>query len=653
MKDVLVFSGTTEGRSIAKMLDEAGADVHVRVATGFGAEVMDGDGIDDIQVGSCGGAEGIAREIRNKGCSVVVDATHPYASVISEHIRQACEATGTQLVRILRDASAQDGMVVVGSVKEAAEFLSGTEGVVLVTTGSKEAEEYTRIPDYKERVVIRVLSTLASMEKCASLGFEGKNLVCAQGPFSEESNVALINQIGAKWIVTKDSGPSGGFPEKVSAAEKSGARIVLVARPPDNGLSYADAVHKLEEVLELDIKDICRRRVSLIGIGMGEDGMTVRSSKIVDRADLVIGAERMLHTAGVSGKDTLVEYRAAEIAEYLDKNPNYNDVAILLSGDIGFYSGAKKLLEALKGYDVNVECGISTVAYLCSKMGVPWQDVRLTSAHGREFNVTGSVRTNRRTFALLTGSTGARALCQELDEYLPDVTVTIGQNLGYPDEKIVSGSPKELLDVEFGELCAAVVENPSPDTACPVWIPDEDFTRGDAPMTKSDVRSLSVAKLRLSPDSVAYDVGAGTGSVSIAMALCCPEGKVYAIEKEDVAADLIEVNKRKLCTPNVEVIRGLAPEAMRDLPAPTHAFIGGSSGNLKEIVDCLIEKNPRVRIVINSVTIETLSETMEVIRGAGLVEEETVCVNVSKARRAGRYHLMTAQNPVYISVVRK
>ena len=653
MKDVLVFSGTTEGRSIAKMLDEAGADVHVRVATGFGAEVMDGDGIDDIQVGSCGGAEGIAREIRNKGCSVVVDATHPYASVISEHIRQACEATGTQLVRILRDASAQDGMVVVGSVKEAAEFLSGTEGVVLVTTGSKEAEEYTRIPDYKERVVIRVLSTLASMEKCASLGFEGRNLVCAQGPFSEESNIALINQIGAKWIVTKDSGPSGGFPEKVSAAEKTGARIVLVARPPDNGLSYADAVHKLEEVLELDIKDICRRRVSLIGIGMGEDGMTVRSSKIVDRADLVIGAERMLRTAGVSGKDTLVEYRAAEIAEYLDKNPNYNDVAILLSGDIGFYSGAKKLLEALKGYDVNVECGISTVAYLCSKMGVPWQDVRLTSAHGREFNVTGSVRTSRRTFALLTGSTGARALCQELNEYLPDVTVTIGQNLGYPDEKIVTGSPKELLDVEFGELCAAVVENPSPDTACPVWIPDEDFTRGDAPMTKSDVRSLSVAKLRLSPDSVAYDVGAGTGSVSIAMALCCPEGKVYAIEKEDVAADLIEVNKRKLCTPNVEVIRGLAPEAMRDLPAPTHAFIGGSSGNLKEIVDCLIEKNPRVRIVINSVTIETLSETMEVIRGAGLVEEETVCVNVSKARRAGRYHLMTAQNPVYISVVRK
>ncbi len=653
MKDVLIFSGTTEGRTIARLLDSAGAAVHVRVATAYGAEAMDGDGIADVQVGSCGGAEGIAREIRAKGCSVVVDATHPYASVISEHIRQACAATGTELVRVLRDASAQDGMIVVGTVREAAELLSGTEGVVLVTTGSKEAEEYTRIPDFKERVVLRVLSTLPSVEKCVSLGFEGKGLVCAQGPFSEESNIALIRQTGARWLVTKDSGPSGGFPEKVSAAEKTGARIVLVARPPDSGLSYPDAVRRLEEALGLDLKDGCRRKVCLIGIGMGEDGMTVRSSKIVDRADLVIGAERMLRTAGVTGKDTLVEYRAKEISEYLDRNPNYREVAILLSGDIGFYSGAKKLLEALDGYDVDVQCGISTVAYLCSKMGVPWQDVRLTSVHGREFNVTGCVRTCRRTFALLTGSKGAHELCRELDEYLPDVRVTIGQDLGYPGERIVSGSPKQLLEAEFGELCAAVVENPSPDAACPVWIPDEEFTRGDAPMTKSDVRSLSVAKLRLSPDSVAYDVGAGTGSVSIAMALCCPEGKVYAIEKEDVAADLIEANKRRLCAPNVEVVRGLAPEAMEGLPVPTHAFIGGSSGNLKDIVGCLLAKNPDIRMVINSVTVETLAETMEVIRGAGLTEEETVCVNVAKARRAGRYHLMTAQNPVYISVVRK
>ncbi|MBR4504748.1 MAG: precorrin-6A reductase [Candidatus Methanomethylophilaceae archaeon] len=653
MEDILIFSGTTEGRAISRLLKAAGANVHVRVATQYGADAMSGDGISDVQVGSCGGAEGIAKEIRNKGCGCVVDATHPYASVISEHIRQACDATGTKLVRVLRDAGSQDGMAVVGSVREAAEFLSKTEGNILVTTGSKEAEEYTKIPNHTERVFMRVLSTPESVSKCSSLGFQGKNLICAQGPFSEEFNVATINHADAKWIVTKDSGPSGGFPEKVSAAEKTGAKIVLVARPPDSGLQYADALAELGRIVGKELKDSSKRKVTLIGIGMGEDGMTVRSSKIVKGADLVIGAERMLRTAGAKGPNTLAEYRADRIAEYLASHQEYRNIAILLSGDIGFYSGAKKLLEALEGFDVESECGISTAAYLCSKMGIPWQDAKLTSIHGREFNVTGAARTNGTVFALLSGTEGAKALCSELMEYLPDVTVTIGSNLGYEDESIVSGSPEELVSKEFGALCAAVIQNPHPDASCPIWIPDEEFIRGDAPMTKSDVRALSVAKLRLSPDSVAFDVGAGTGSVSIAMALDCPEGRVYAIEREDAAADLIELNKKKFCAPNVKVIRGLAPDAMEGLPAPTHAFIGGSSGNLKEIVEKLLSMNPCVRMVINSVTLETLSETMAVIREEGLVEEETVCINASKSRKAGRYHLMTAQNPVYITVARK
>ena len=171
-------------------------------------------------------------------------------------------------------------------------------------------------------------------------------------------------------------------------------------------------------------------------------------------------------------------------------------------------------------------------------------------------------------------------------------------------------------------------------------------------MTKSEVRTLSVAKLKLSSDSIVYDVGAGTGSVSIEMALVAVDGCVYSIEKEDAAAGLIEQNKLRFKTPNVNVVRGLAPEALKDLPLPTHAFIGGSSGNLKQIVQCLLSKNPDIRMVINSVTIETMNETLEVIKELNLVEEEFTNITVAKARRLGRYHLMTGQNPVYIAVVR-
>lgn len=139
-------------------------------------------------------------------------------------------------------------------------------------------------------------------------------------------------------------------------------------------------------------------------------------------------------------------------------------------------------------------------------------------------------------------------------------------------------------------------------------------------MTKEEVRTVSLSKLRLTADSVCYDVGAGTGSLSIEMALRAHQGQVWAIEKKEDAVELIHRNKLKFAADNLEIVEGLAPEALKDLPAPTHAFIGGSSGNLKEIVKLLVEKNPQVRIVINCITLETVSEALETAKEFGFEE---------------------------------
>ena len=664
MKGILIFSGTTEGRRLSEWLSSNGVPVHVRVATGYGAEVMGSkDGV-EVDVGSCGGTVGIADEIRKKGISIVVDATHPYASRITEHVRQACEETGAEYIRLSRDTTPTDlkGIVAVSSMDEAVDYLCNTEGIILAATGSKELDKYTRIPDYRDRVVARVLSTMESMDKCVSLGFEGRNLICAQGPFSEDSNYATLRQIGASFIVTKDSGSTGGFMDKVRAAQRAGCKVVLVRRPEDPGLRYDEVVSLLSEEYGIEKPDAdatseCpKRHISLIGIGMGPGDLTQKALARVMDADVLIGAERMIESVGPTGKKVLAEYRSREIMQYLASNPELRDAAILMSGDVGFYSGAKKLLDAIDRelFDVDVEPGISSVVHMCAKVGTPWQDAHLTSAHGRESNLINLVDTHPKVFTLLSATDSVRSMCRDLAEYgLNDVTVHVGWDFGYDSESVVSGKPSELAERTFGDLCVALIENDDADTANPISIPDEDFVRGDAPMTKSEVRALSVAKLKLSPDSVIYDVGAGTGSVSIEMARVACEGSVYAIEKEDAAADLIETNKRKFRTQNVHVIRGLAPEAMADLPTPTHAFIGGSSGNLKQIAECLLEKNPDIRMVINSVTIETMAETMEVCKDLGLIEEDITNINVSRARKLGRYHLMTAQNPVYIAVVRR
>ena len=664
MKRILIFSGTTEGRELAEWLDSQGVMVHVRVATEYGAVVMEPSANIDVRVGSCGGAEGIAGVIDELSIGIVVDATHPYALNITRHIREACERTGAEYIRLKRPDSEgdTDGVVRFDTLEDAVEYLKGTEGRILASTGSNELSLYTRIPDYTERVVVRVLSTVGSVQKCAALGFEGRNLICAQGPFSEEMNVAMLKQVDARFMVTKDSGDAGGFVEKVRAARRAGATLVVINRPEDSGLDFRQVQIRLAQELEFPFSGIepeaprlGRRRVSLIGIGMGPGDLTERSASIVAGADLLVGAKRMLEAVDSVGRDTLTEYRSDAIVGYLDENPRYRDVAVLLSGDVGFYSGARGLLERLDRnvYDVVVEPGISSIVYLCAKLGTTWQDAYLTSCHGRDSNIVNLVGTRAKVFTLLSGQDSVHEMCRQLFEYnLNSVSVTVGQDFGYPTERIFTGSPSQCLDESFGDLCVALIVNPTPDTRNSISIPDEAFTRGDAPMTKSEVRTLSVAKLKLCRDSVVYDIGAGTGSVSIEMALTAYLGKVYAIEREDIAADLIEINKRKFQAANLEVVRGLAPEAMRDLPAPTHAFIGGSSGNLRSIVECLLEKNPDVRIVINSVTMETMAETMQVVKELNLVEEEIVNVTIAKSRRLGRYHLMTGQNPVYIAVVR-
>ena len=167
-------------------------------------------------------------------------------------------------------------------------------------------------------------------------------------------------------------------------------------------------------------------------------------------------------------------------------------------------------------------------------------------------------------------------------------------------------------------------------------------------MTKEEVRTLSLAKLELSSEAVCYDVGAGTGSLSVEMAMRAYEGKVYAVERKPEAVELIRENARKFARDNLEVVEGLAPDALQGLEAPTHCFVGGSSGNLREILEAVLEKNPAVRIVINCITLETLQEAMDAVKTLFLKDTEVVQVMVSRARRLGRYHMMMGENPIYI-----
>ncbi|MEE0925593.1 MAG: precorrin-6Y C5,15-methyltransferase (decarboxylating) subunit CbiT, partial [Methanobrevibacter sp.] len=185
------------------------------------------------------------------------------------------------------------------------------------------------------------------------------------------------------------------------------------------------------------------------------------------------------------------------------------------------------------------------------------------------------------------------------------------------------------------------------DSRVKTGIPDDEFIRAKVPMTKSEVRAVCMSKLDLSPYDIAYDIGCGTGSVSIEMAFAAYEGRVYAFDKNEEAVALVLENARKFHLDNIEAVCGLAPECLNDLPIPDVAFIGGSSGNMAEIVEFLHGKNKGIRFVITAVTIETAMAALESLKDIG-IEGNIVQVAVSKGRQIGDLHMLMAQNPIFI-----
>lgn len=703
MYKVLIFAGTIEGRSVAEYLAAAGVPVLVSVATEYGAQLMEESPYLQVSNGRLD-VEEMAQLMQAEGCELVIDATHPYAAVVSANIRSACEKAGKEEIRLLRASQAvsdnflkeEGDYIVVDSVREAAEYLKQTEGNVLITTGSKELAEYTVIPDYEKRLYPRFLPAPGAVENCLKLGYQQKNLICMQGPFSQDMNTAMLKQTGAVWLVTKESGKAGGFGEKVEAARAASAKLLIIGRPVvEEGLSKQQVLKLLAERFDIrsaadnsvdaekavsaraddeanhaaaasdgaegetDRKEhyaasetLMKRQVTLIGIGMGDaSNMTIEAMRDCEEADAILGASRMLECCRHLNKPMFAAYKDEELKKYLDTHPEFGKSVILLSGDIGFYSGAKKLIARLEpDYEVKTRSGISSVVYFCGKLKTSWEDVKLMSLHGKSGNLVAAVAGHKKVFSLIGGKDAVGAACSLLTEYgLGHVKVSVGTRLSYPDEQIVTGTAEELAGQALGGLCVILVENPYAGQM-PVThgIEDEAFIRTKVPMTKSEVRSISLSKLRLHSDSVMYDIGAGTGSISIEAALQAPDGYVYAIEKKAEACALIEENKRKFHAANIQVISGPAPEALMELPVPTHAFIGGSSGNMKEILMHLLQKNPEIRVVINCIALESVSETLDCMKSLPVTDVDIIHVSSARSRELGRYHMMTGMNPIYI-----
>ena len=670
----------------------------------------------------------------------VVDATHPHAQEVSAQIRAACEKTGLPCLRLQRETGrtektggerADDRCVFVNDVEEAGTYLAGLPGRVLVTTGSKELGRFVKALGDASRVTARVLPAEASLQACREAGLAGSQIFAMQGPFDTEMNCALIRHADASWLLTKETGAAGGYPEKLRAAQECRIGAVVIRTPaassapgmsPDEviarALKYAGESESTEEVKSTDgsvsigdpaghdasekteIKNIelknteiektvikaqetGRRSLFLVGTGVGApEAGTQEAHEAIASADILFGARTVLDNLKNSwpeaaGKAVVPVYDARAILQYLQEHPRIRTAAVMYSGDSGFYSGASSMLalvekrrsEAgdtskadadaaagvfLNELDIRVICGISCVSWFAARAGIPWQDWKILSSHGRFCNVIGEVRRHVRCFVLLSGAedlrrTGALLLKAQQEGTLGLLRLIYGYELSRSEEEIRECSAAELTQVSREGLYVLFIENLL-FQRFPVLpgLPDSAFLRGRAPMTSSEIRALSLCKLQPGPKPVIWDVGAGTGSVSVEAALACPGGRVWSIEYKKAALELLKENRDRYCLQNMEIVEGRAPEALKDLPVPTHVFIGGSGGEIGQILLEVFSKNPGARVVVNCITSETLAALQTALKRLPVQDVECIQVSVHREETLGNYHYLRGMNPVFI-----
>ena len=387
------------------------------------------------------------------------------------------------------------------------------------------------------------------------------------------------------------------------------------------------------------------KQVTIVSAGIGAETLTVAARRALDEAELLLGAPRLLAPYQNSGKALCAAYEPRAVAEAVAAHPATR-CCVLVSGDSGFYSAAAGLCAALGGYAPRLLPGVSSLSYFFARLRRPWQDAALLSCHGRAANLVDAVRRNRLTFALADDNIAA--LARELDEAgFGGLAAWTGEQLGTAAEQIRGWTVAALAEATVASPVVLLVENPAPDARQRCGICDEAFQRGAVPMTKAEVRAVAMSRLAPAPDDICCDIGAGTGSLTVELALAAYRGRVFAIDHDPGALALVRANCRAFHIGNVEPVLGRAPQALAGLPKLDVAFIGGSGGALAEIFAALLANNPRIRLAVNAVALETVQAAQAAFAAHGITPQ-IAQISAARVKRAGRLHMLEAQTPVFV-----
>jgi precorrin-6Y C5,15-methyltransferase (decarboxylating) len=420
-------------------------------------------------------------------------------------------------------------------------------------------------------------------------------------------------------------------------------------------------------------------KIQIIGIGFRPLEEKVR--------DTLLGSEVVLTNRSLnevfkrydeyeSVRDRIIVHGTVyEMLDYIDDNFREKKIALIAAGDPMFFGIGRLVTERFGQDAAEVYPDLSSMQVAFSRIKETENNALMISLHGgpdpkkrrkRKYDIAELpylLKRHDKIGILTDRDNGPDKIAKGI--FGVDAQIYVCEKIGYDDEKIIKGRPEEIAAMTFEYPNVVILTRSEArkhgsaegSSASDLQIfrfsdlafglRESDISHSRGLITKDEVRAVTIHKLRLPREGVFWDVGAGSGSVSIEAARLCPGLRIYAAEKSDEQVENISLNINKFRTDNVEMIKGSAPEILKDLPAPDRVFIGGSGGNLSGIVTTVNNKMDSGIIVINAVTIETLNEAVQSLEGGGFIVNVSE-VSISRSKPIGGKKQMSALNPIFI-----